>query len=60
MYGSWRVVAADRHAAAEVGRGLDLAEVVVAAELAVGVAGDPLQEQLALDFVGPPVCSRKA
>ena len=46
------VVAADRDAAAEVGRGADLAEVVVAAELAVGVAGEPAQQQVALDLVG--------
>ena len=38
------VVIADGHAAAEVFRGADLAEVVVAAELAVGVASDPVQQ----------------
>ena len=47
------LVAADRHASAEIGRGADLAEMVVAAELAVGVPGDPPQEQLALDVGGP-------
>ena len=48
------VVAADRHAAAKVGGGADLAEVVVAAELAVGVAGDLLEQEPALDVGGMP------
>ena len=55
------VVAADRDPAAEVGRRPDLAEVVVAAELAVGVAGDPVR---AAARAGPraarPVWSRNA
>ena len=46
-------VAADRHASAEVGRGADLAEMVVAAELAIGVPGDPGEQELALDIGGP-------
>src|SRR5262249_27067904 len=47
------VVGADGHAAAEVGRRADLAEEVVPAELALGMPGDPAQEQLALDVGGP-------
>ena len=47
------VVAADRDPAAEVGGGPDLGEVVVAAELAVGVAGDAGAGEVALDVAGP-------
>ncbi len=50
--GLMAVVAADRHATAEICWRANLAEVVVAAELAVGVAGDPAQEQLALHVAG--------
>ena len=53
MYGSVPVVAADRHPVAKIGRRADLAEVMVAAELAVGVLGDPAQQELVLDFAGP-------
>ena len=49
------VVAGDGDPLAVVGGRPDLGEVVVAAELAVGVAGDPAhQEQVALDLAGVP------
>ncbi len=48
------VVRDDGDPAAEVGRGADLAEVMIAAELAVGMAGDPREQEIALD-VGRPL-----
>ena len=39
------VVAADRHATAKIRRRADLAEVMIAAELAVGVPGDPARAE---------------
>ena len=52
------VVAADRHPAAEIGGRANLAEVMVAAELAVGVPGDPAEQELALDVAGAGVSDR--
>ncbi len=51
-------VAADRHALAEVLERADLGEVVVAAELAVLVPRDPIEEEAALDVGGVRVASR--
>ena len=42
------VIPADRHAPTEILRRANLAEVVIAAELTVGVPGDPAQQKLAL------------
>ncbi len=47
------IVGADGDPAAEVGRRADLPEVMIAAELAVGVLGDSAKEQIALHVGGP-------
>ena len=46
------VVAADGNLATEVGFGADRPEVVIAAKLAIGMTGDPAQEQVTLDLPG--------
>ena len=50
--GLMAIVAADRHTRAKISRRADLAKEMVFTELTVRMAGDPPQEQLALDVAG--------